>query len=69
MMNGQVDLGGSLVLIDTQWNVNLKRKAERKRNNCVLIDTQWNVNYCLDHFPEVFKIVLIDTQWNVNLNP
>ena len=44
MMNGQVDLGGSLVLIDTQWNVNQDEGAYGAVGILVLIDTQWNVN-------------------------
>ena len=34
------------VLIDTQWNVNMKGRTEEEIKASVLIDTQWNVNLC-----------------------
>ena len=33
-----------VVLIDTQWNVNVFETHIRKTPKMVLIDTQWNVN-------------------------
>ena len=66
MMNGQVDLGGSLVLIDTQWNVNYCLDHFPEVFKIVLIDTQWNVNQDEGAYGAVGILVLIDTQWNVN---
>ena len=33
-----------VVLIDTQWNVNVKYDTAKEALDAVLIDTQWNVN-------------------------
>ena len=39
--------GISIVLIDTWWNVNLRKWAKDRVENPVLIDTWWNVNASL----------------------
>ena len=56
----------SMVLIDTQWNVNSVVTDLQDRREAVLIDTQWNVNIFSSKSTKKDESVLIDTQWNVN---
>ena len=43
--NGQCVLTNQVTdLIDTQWNVNIRRRIKRAKIHIDLIDTQWNVN-------------------------
>ena len=37
-----------MVLIDTQWNVNIFSSKSTKKDESVLIDTQWNVNQIIN---------------------
>ena len=55
-----------IVLIDTWWNVNLRRKSKCPELVCVLIDTWWNVNVLPNFSYANHGKVLIDTWWNVN---
>ena len=59
-------LWGSMVLIDTWWNVNSDKLPSWLTLDTVLIDTWWNVNEeKLSDTILVYR-VLIDTWWNVN---
>ena len=61
-----MQLCGTLVLIETYWNVNFKVIITKEEENEVLIETYWNVNslsFLVSYRP---VSVLIETYWNVN---
>ena len=54
-------------LIDTLWNVNLKKEIGKLKEDLELIDTLWNVNDNQRYWHDGQQIELIDTLWNVNI--
>ena len=56
----------SQVLIETLWNVNLKRMQRWVNSRFVLIETLWNVNLSIRFALKRISLVLIETLWNVN---
>ena len=55
------------VLIETLWNVNMKKFNEKYGACRVLIETLWNVNIGAKTYSRKEPNVLIETLWNVNL--
>ena len=53
-------------LIDTQWDVNLKKQKKKEEAPQELIDTQWDVNFGMANVDVDTEGELIDTQWDVN---
>ena len=66
LIGGNLMGAGTNVLIDTWWNVNVKRSNRTYLRFFVLIDTWWNVNKASDIASFLKLFVLIDTWWNVN---
>ena len=42
----------NIVLIETYWNVNLKKAFEKTEPKIVLIETYWNVNKTSSRLPK-----------------
>ena len=54
------------VLIETYWNVNVRKAGSVLPVSGVLIETYWNVNKPVSRVFRVTVEVLIETYWNVN---